>query len=55
MLVLHFVFPESRLGLVTMRSDQLMKPDFLSEFVLLVSGAVLFFVLILSGIAALMK
>jgi hypothetical protein len=32
-----------------------MKPDFLSEFVLLVSGAVLFFVLILSGIAALMK
>jgi hypothetical protein len=53
MLVLHFIFPESRLGAVTMRRDELMKPDFLSEFLLLVSGAVLFFVLILSGIAAL--
>ena len=37
-----------------MRSDELMKPDLLSEILLLVSGAVLFFFLILSGIAALM-
>ena len=38
-----------------MRSDELMKPDLLSEILLLVSGgAVLFFFLILGGIAALM-
>jgi len=42
MLVLHFIFPEGRLGVVTMRRDELMKPDFLSEFVLLVSGALSF-------------
>jgi len=45
---------ESRLEVVPMRSDELMKPDLLSEILLLVSGAVLFFFLILSGIAALM-
>jgi hypothetical protein len=44
----------SRLEVVPMRSDELMKPDLLSEILLLVSGAVLFFFLILSGIAALM-
>jgi hypothetical protein len=50
---LAFHFPGKQTGEVTMRRDELMKPDFLSEFLLLVSGAVLFFVLILSGIAAL--
>jgi hypothetical protein len=44
--------PESRLEVAPMRSDELMKPDLLSEILLLVSGvAVLFFFLILGGIA----
>ncbi len=45
---------ESRLEVAPMRRDELMKPDLLSEILLLVSGAVLFFFLILIGIAALM-
>lgn len=52
MLVLHL----QRLEAAPMRSDELMKPDLLSEILLLVSGgvAVLFFFLVLGGIAALM-
>jgi hypothetical protein len=45
--------PESRLEVIPMRRDELMKPDFLSEVVLVVGGF-LFLVLIIVGIAAVM-
>jgi hypothetical protein len=47
------ICPESRLEVIPMRRDELMKPDFLSEVVLVVGGF-LFLVLIIVGIAAVM-
>ncbi len=38
-----------------MRRDQLMEPDFLSELLLLVIGAVISFFLILTGVFALLR
>ncbi len=38
-----------------MRRDQLMEPDFLSELLLLVIGAVMSFFLIWAGVAALLR
>ncbi len=38
-----------------MRRDQLMEPDFLSELLLLVIGAVMSFFLIWTGVAALLR
>jgi len=38
-----------------MRRDQLMEPDFLSELLLLVIGAVLSFFLIWAGVAAFLR
>jgi len=46
--------PESQTGGDPMRRDELMKPDSLSEILVVVGGAVLLVVLIMVGIAALM-
>ena len=42
-------------GLVSMRRDQLMEPDFLSKLLLLVVAAVMSFFLILTGVFALFR
>ena len=45
--------PESRLEVIPMRRDELMKPDFLSEILLVVVGLLLV-ILVMVGIAAVM-